>query len=80
MKKHLDQKLKINLNQIINKRTFVNLYKDIVLVTRLKHFLYDIVYLQKHKIRDSNACLSVRSRAWHKASFLLAKGTKDTLN
>ena len=25
------------------------------------HFLYDIVYQQQHKGRDSNACLSVRS-------------------
>ena len=41
-----------------NKRTLVNLYKDIVLVIHRTHFLYDIVYQQQHKSRDSNVCLS----------------------
>ena len=34
-----------------NKRTLVNLYKDIILVTR-------VVYQQQHKSCDSNRCLS----------------------
>ena len=36
-------------NQMNNKRTLVNLYKDIVLVTRCTHFLYDIVYQQQQQ-------------------------------
>ena len=36
-----------------NKRTLVYLYEDIVL-----YFLYDIVYQQQHKSRDSNQCFS----------------------
>ena len=51
-------KLKTNLKHINDKRLLVNLYKDIVLVTRV---LYDIVYQEQHKSRDSNACLSIRS-------------------
>ena len=48
-----------NLKQIHNKRTLINLYKDIVLVTRVRIFCtYDIVYQQQQKSRDSNACLS----------------------
>ena len=43
-----------NLKQINNKRTLVDLYKDIVLVTRLN----DIVYQQQHKNRYPNSCLS----------------------
>ena len=42
------------LKQINNKRTLVDLYKDIVLVTRLN----DIVYQQQHKNRHPNSCLS----------------------
>ena len=42
-----------------NKRTLVNLYRDIVLVTRIRnHFLYDIVYQQQYKSHDLNAYLS----------------------
>ena len=37
-----------------NKRILVNLYED--------NILYDIVYHQQHKSRDSNACHSVRSK------------------
>ena len=44
--------LKTNLEQINNKGTLVNLYKDFVLLTRRMHFLYNIVYQQQHKIRD----------------------------
>ena len=46
--------LKTNLEQINNKGTLVNLYKekDIVLLTRRTHFLYNIVYQQQHEIRD----------------------------
>jgi hypothetical protein len=40
------------------KRALVNLYKDIVLVTRVP-----IVYQQQHKSRDSNRCLSGASTA-----------------
>ena len=53
--------LKTNLKQINNKRTLVNSYKDIKLVTRLCIFCYDIVYQQQHKNRDPNASLSVLS-------------------
>ena len=38
--------------QINNKRISVSLYKDIVLVTRRAHFLYNIVYQQQHKSCD----------------------------
>ena len=41
-----------NCKQINNKRTIADLYKDVVLVTRL------------HKSRDSNACLSDGSDQW----------------
>ena len=34
------------------------MYKDILLVTLATHFLYDIVYQQEHKSRDSNVFLS----------------------
>ena len=40
-----------------NRRTLVNSYKDIVLMTRRTNFLYDIVYQQQQKSSDSNACL-----------------------
>ena len=46
------------LKQINDKRTLVNLQKDIVLVTRLTHFLYDIDHQQQHKSCHSNAYLS----------------------
>ena len=54
---HLKYKILFIL-QINNKRTSVNLYMDIVLVTRRTHFLYDIVYQQQHRSCDSNAYLS----------------------
>ena len=49
-------KLKTKSKQINNKRTLVNLYKD-------------IVYQQHHKSHDSNACLSdgspmMRGKIW----------------
>ena len=50
-----------NLRQIDNKRTLVNLYKDIVIGDPSTYFLCVIFYQQQHKSRDSNACLSVRS-------------------
>ena len=37
-----------------NKRTVVNLYKDIVFGDPSTHFLYDIVYQQQQKRRDLN--------------------------
>ena len=37
-------KIKTNLKQINNKRTLVILFKDIDLLTRPNHFLYDIVF------------------------------------
>ena len=47
-----------NLKQMNNKRTLVDLYKDIELVTRVSLFcMHDIVYQKQHKSRDSNAYL-----------------------
>ena len=40
-----------------NKKTLVNLYKDIVLVTRRTHFLYDIVYQQPKVVIEMHAFL-----------------------
>ena len=54
-----------NLKQINNKRTLVNLFKDIVLVTRGTNFLYDIVYQPQHNSRDSNTYLSDVSYKYH---------------
>ena len=63
--------LKTNLKQINDKRTLVNLYKDIVLVTRLRIFCATLFYQQQHKSRDSNACLSVLSFANNYQNCLL---------
>ena len=43
-------KFKTNLKQMNNKRTLINLYKDIVLSDPSAHFLYDVVYQQHIKI------------------------------
>ena len=37
---------KTNLKQMNNRRTLVNLYKNIVLSDTSLHFLYDVVYQQ----------------------------------
>ena len=53
-----------------NKRALVYLYKDIVCIGDLcTHFLYDIVYQQQNKNRDSNAYLSDRSIEFNKTHF-----------
>ena len=62
------------LKQIINKRTLVNLYKDIVLVTRVRIFCTKFfLQQQQHKSRDSNACLSVRSLSVYPFSSFIYK-------
>ena len=38
-----------------NKTTLVDLNKDIILHDLCTHFLYDTVYQQQHKCRDSDA-------------------------
>ena len=50
-KKHIYIFFFFNLKQINSKRTLVNSYKDIILVT--SHFLSDIVYQQQLKNRDA---------------------------
>ena len=52
-------KLITSLKKIDDKRTLVvKLYKDIVLVTRVRIFCLAFVYQPQHKSRDSNAYLS----------------------
>ena len=52
-----------NLKQMNNKRTLVNLHKDIVLVTRVQctHCLCNIAYQQQHKSCDTKQWLFVTS-------------------